>query len=678
MAKIKSANKSVFHSGLIKRLKVNRNQSINLFAQHFFADLSMADLNQRHWEDVVASVQSCWKFYSNFDGEKAKIRIIPENSNLLVIEIASSNLPFLMDSIRMELNQLGLVLADVQQCLMSVSRIGRRFKIQDVGEPNESLIRLEVSAVTFPDDLSERLMRVLDLVDLVVEDFEPMCDQLLRCSEDASRVPGGYEASEFLKWAFDNNFVLLGYEEWSADGAGSLKRVPRARLGLAKPKKSADRIPLNIPDGIIDIERLPVKSKIHRPVYLESFTLCIRKGKRVTRVCRFMGLLTSAAYNQHPTELPVVRQKMGRIFAESGFVTTSHKGSELSHIFVMLPREELFFSPVEDLKYIVMEIFALQERELVRVFARQDRFFTSCYVYIPKEKYNTALRLRIQEILVRAFDADDVEFSTYFSGSVLTRTHFLLQTNKQKRVDLGAIEVELTALIRSWTEELQKLVRKQYEPDEAARINAAYKGTFPPGYRAHFPITSALDDLRHIEELSVADSLSLKFYEEDDASVRFKIFHLGGALPLSDVIPILENLGVKTIEEHPYELVLNGSGGKVWIHDFLLVFFTAPEAGIGSLQGIFEEAFKAIWRSGSENDAFNRLVPTATMNYRQVSVIRAYARYLGQLQNSSGQRFIAECVSRYADITKLLFMLFEQRFDPASLTKSRRTTRSTS
>ena len=488
MTKIKVDSKAAFQAGLDRRLKAAGDDSIRHFAWYFFADLSLTDLNQRQWEDVTKSVQSSWKFYKGFKGDKPQIRVVPGTDTTLVIEVASTNLPFLLDSIRMELSRRGLVLADVQQCLMGVLRKGRKLLISEEADINESLIRLEIDSAGAPADLAKSVARVIELVSQVMADFALMRKQLLLWSDDFEfnidrptaavmnlNADPGYE---LLKWFYSNNFTFLGYEEFKPTKAGKLQLVAKSRLGLARAGKSADGLPMTPSTRSINIEKLPVRSRVHRPAYLDAITVCERKGKNVVRACRFMGLFTASVYNQNPVEIPVIRQKIAEIFTRSDVVGSSHRGRELSRIIEILPREELFFSSGEQLHHLVTQIFSLQERRIVRLFVRQDTYFANCIVYSPRETYNTAFRIQMQNILIEAFKAEDMEFSAYFSESALIRTHFILRLSRSIEPDIEGLENRITELTRSWADKLQELLFTQHEADEAQRLFQIYSKAF--------------------------------------------------------------------------------------------------------------------------------------------------------------------------------------------------------
>lgn len=661
MSVISVDSKAKFQEGLNRRLKT-KGEAVRKFSAHFFADKSLGDLNQNNWADTVETVEVCWKFFRSFEGDQPQVRVVETDNHFTIIEVASRNLPFLLDSLRMELNRMNLVLRDVQQCLLGVVRSGRKIVVENGIAPNESLIRLELEGTGSAEGLKQNFHRVIRLVSQVVADFPDMRKQLLLWSDDVANFDHANEDSELLRWFYGNNFTFLGYEEYEPVAKGRLQLVKDSRLGLTRPQMMADGLPLLPPKGRLQLEKLPVRSRVHRPAYLDSITVADRQNGRLQRVCRFVGLFTSTVYNQNPAEIPRVIEKLQQIFKHLEIEPTSHKGRELSRIVEILPREELIYADTTELQSLVTEIYGLQERRIVRVLARQDDYFANCIVYVPKDAYDTELRVQIQDLLVTAFDATEAEFSTFFSESALTRTHFVMRIPRRAEVDLDQIEKEILALTRSWPDDLESLIYESEEQANADRLWRTYRKIFSAGYQADYAVKSAYRDLSLVERLTTSQPLSLKLYQSK-GQIHFKLIHKGSALPLSDVIPILENLGAKTLEQHPYELKLRND--PVWVHDFVLEFTTPPESNFQDIKRIFEEAFQAIWHGGKENDSFNRLVPAATMNHRQITVIRTYARYYGQFQNANSQQFIADCVTRYARITAMLFELFERRFDPA-------------
>ena len=680
--------KAAFYRALERRIqKQSKDKGLAGYARFYYSQAPLSELLNKDWEGVIAAVRSGWDFYRQFSGKRAIVRVFNPTlakdgyeSKQTVLEVVAPNMAFLLDSIRIELTQQGLVLTEVQQCLLSVVRAKGKSLIVEDNNPNETLIHLEIDKISETQRLERSIRQILKLVQRVIHNFAPMRQQLLLWGDEigsgqnVSKIDA--EHSEFLHWLYSNNFTFLGYEEFTLGKTEKgLSRLPNAALGLCRRNMTADNIVLRIPDAGASqllITKLPMKSQVHRPAYYDSVTI-IRPADPMTkgaerRGCRFVGLFTSSVFNQNPRKIPLVRQKIDQVYANAELSASSQKGRELNRIIEILPREELFLSSAEELTQTVIGSFALQERRMVRLLVRQSADFVSCLVYLPKDTYDTELRRKVQELLTQCLQPLDAEFSTLFSESTLIRTHFVFRVDSAKPIalDVPALEESILKLTRSWQDELQDVLMGQYPEPQADALLASYGGIFPPGYRDDFSPETASEDIRYLQVLTDDNPLAVNLYEVVDGDVTytcFKLFHRGYSLPLSDVIPILENLGAKSIEEHPYEVLHDG--GRTWIHDFVLAFVTTPRDGLASVKALFEEAFKEVWNGGKENDSFNRLVPAACMDYRQVKVIRAYSRYFGQLQSSYSQPFIADCVTRYSAIARSLFELFNQRFNPA-------------
>ncbi|XOV89421.1 MAG: NAD-glutamate dehydrogenase [Pseudomonadota bacterium] len=684
MPGIRVDSKSAFQSGLERRLaKHDKSVALKRFARQYFSQVPLAEVLQKDWQYAEGTLLSSWKFFSSFDGKRAKVRVFNPSAakdgyehKHSVIEVACGNVPFLLDSIRMALNKRGVVLIDVQQCLMGVVR-GKNGKpvISEDEQANETFIHLEVERVANSVELEREVRQVIRQVQRAVDDFAPMRKQLLLWSDEigmeAHRTQSDAmtESYEFLRWLYSNNFTFLAFDEFDPK-TGAV--IQGSAMGLARKGFPCADTPVDPCTDTVTVSKLPLRSCVHRPAWLDCITVVF--GEKRLRGCRFIGLFTSSVYNQHPGEIPVVRRKVADVFDSTGLSVTGHKGRELSRIIELLPREELFLATTAELNNMVAGIFSLQERRIVRLLLRRDAngHFVNCLVYVPKDTYDTELRVSIQALLTETLGAQEADFATYFSESALTRTHFVLRVDPAVTTspDLDALEGAIARLTRSWEDDLREVLVREMGPNRGEEVFRSVRDVFPAGYKDDYWPATAFGDIEHLLALSDEVPLKVNLYQwqvrekgEDYRETRLKLFHLGGTLPLSDVIPILENLGVKTIEEHPYELRLGGR--KVWIHDFVLVLDGGSKGSFAELRENFEPAFLRIWRGDVENDSFNRLVPAAMMDYREISLIRSYARYLGQLQGGFSQQFIADCLVRYSTITRLLFEVFAQRFEPA-------------
>lgn len=685
MVNIQVDSKAAFQEALAQRLdRQDNSETLKKFAWHFFSEVPISEIVQKDWEYAEGTLLSSWRFFQTFDGSRASIRVFNPTEERdgythkqTIIEVACVNLPFILQTIRIELNNQHIVLYDVQQCLMSIIRdTSGKPAITDADGPNETLIHLEVNRITETARLERDVREVIRYVQRAVDDFAAMRKRLLLLADDigvAAQTSQGanlQEDYEFLDWLLHNNFTFLAAEEFIHTGSNAYEPVPGSALGLAREGFHCHERPLELIEDIITVSKLPIRSRVHRPAYLDCITIRYGGQRDNERVSRFTGLFTMSVYNQSPVDVPIVRQKISYIFNTMGLEPNSHKGRELSRIIETLPREALFLSTLQELNNTVTSIFGLQERRIVRVLIRRDqnKHFVNCLVFVPKDVYDTALRLKIQNLLISRFDARESDFTTLFSESALIRVHFVLRVDPASTSNVGVDEIERQAaeLARTWDEDLHSIVIKELGQAEGEALYNKVGNVFPPGYKAEYWPITAYTDIGYLLQLGETEPLKVNLYEWMESgkrSTRFKLYHLGRTRPLSDVIPILENLGAKTMEEYPYEIELGGN--RIWIHDFVLHLIVEPEGGLAELRDNFEEAFCRVWSGDKESDGFNRLVPSGLMNYREVTVIRAYARYFGQLQSSFSQAFIADCVTRYSHIVHDLFRLFDLRLNPA-------------
>ncbi|MCC2663827.1 MAG: NAD-glutamate dehydrogenase, partial [Geminicoccaceae bacterium] len=394
------------------------------------------------------------------------------------------------------------------------------------------------------------------------------------------------------------------------------------------------------------------------------------KGK-VIGEHRFLGLFTSAAYNRNPREIPLLRHKVSRMMARAELAPASHSGKALANILETYPRDELFQTSDDELFETVQEILHLQERQTIRLFLRRDAFarFVSCLVYVPRERYNTDLRRRFQDILQDALNGTEVEFQAQVSESILARIQFIIRTPDgiPAGVDRGEIEARLVEAARSWSDVLRAGLIDAHGEEEGNRLFRAYCDAIPVAYQEQVPARAAVPDIERVDRLAkgeteLAMSLSRPLEQGGDL-LRFKLARAGQSIPLSDVLPVLENMGLRVIHEQPYEFVTSAAG-RFWLHDFRVQPLEAGELDPDRVGADFQDAFARVWRGEAENDGFNQLVLRAGINWRQVVVLRTYCKYLLQIGIPFSQAYMEQTLVHNPALACRLAELFEARFDP--------------
>ncbi|CAI8866676.1 NAD-glutamate dehydrogenase [Pseudomonas soli] len=710
MAFFTAASKADFQHQLQAALAQHINEQslpqVALFAEQFFGIISLDELTQRRLSDLAGCTLSAWRIIERFDAAHPQVRVYNPDyerhgwqSTHTVVEVLHHDLPFLVDSVRTELNRRGYSIHTLQTTVLSVRR-GAKGELVELlpkgtlgeGVSHESLMYLEIDRCSNTAELNTLAMeleQVLAEVRGVVADFEPMkakIRELLDLVEQNAFGPAQNDKAEvksFLSWLLDNHFTFLGYEEFTvesdADG-GHLVYDDTSFLGLARLLRAglgADD--LRIEDYAVAYLREPrllsfakasQPSRVHRPAYPDYVSIRqIDQDGKVVKECRFMGLYTSSVYGESVHTIPYIRGKVAEVERRSHFDPKAHLGKELAQVLEVLPRDDLFQTPVDELFSTAMSIVQIQERNKIRVFLRKDPYgrFCYCLAYVPREIYSTEVRQKIQQVLMERLKATDCEFWTFFSESVLARVQLILRVDPKNRIEIDPqqLENEVIQACRSWQDDFSALVVENFGEAHGTNILADFPKGFPAGYRERFAAHSAVVDMQHVLNLSEAKPLAMSFYQPltqlGERTLHCKLYHADTPLALSDVLPILENLGLRVLGEFPYRL-RHASGREFWIHDFAFTYSEGLNLDIQQLNDTFQDAFVHIVKGDAENDAFNRLVLTAGLPWRDVALLRAYARYLKQIRLGFDLGYIASTLNNHTDIARELTRLFKTRF----------------
>src|SRR5918997_689106 len=455
----------------------------------------------------------------------------------------------------------------------------------------EDLLELE------PEDLYGAVLAHWLLADVKasVEDWPAMREQVRSILAELDERPPPVdddelaEARALLEWIEDHHFTFLGYRSYDLmqeDGQDMLRPVPGTGLGIlrqgqTKPASgSFAKLPpearrLAREPHILVLTKANSHSTVHRPSYLDYIGVKrFDEQGEVVGERRFLGLYTSAAYNRNPRDIPVLRRKVAKVLAWAGLPRYSHDQKALLNILETFPRDELFQISDDQLFETAMGILRLEERRRVRLFMWHDNYgrFVSCLVYVPRDRYTTTVRRRIEVVLHEAFPGASFDFQVWLSESVLARLHFIirLRPGEMPSYDAKELEAKLATVTRSWNDELHALLLELHGEEEGNALFSAYGEAFPAAYVDDFPPRNAVYDIQRMEDLAERGGLNMNLYrplEAPPGTLRFKLFWADRPLPLSDAVPMLEDMGVEVVEERPYELHPPGQG-PVWIHDF--------------------------------------------------------------------------------------------------------------
>jgi glutamate dehydrogenase len=420
-------------------------------------------------------------------------------------------------------------------------------------------------------------------------------------------------------------------------------------------------------DALI-LTKTNARATVHRPGYMDYIgVLTFDKAGKPVREERFLGLYTSSAYNRRPWDIPLVRERHEYVMRKSGLNPTSHSGKALRHILETLPRDELFQSSEEELFRTATGILGLQERVRSKLFLRRDRYgrFYSVLVYVPRDRHNTKIRTRIEAMLQEALHGEHIDTNVQLGESPLAQLHMMVRPKAGAPVDFDMAELEsrLAGIVRDWQDELREQLVRRHGEEAGLEIAGRYGRALPAGYIEEVSPEVAAADVEHLTALTGPEDLRLSLYRRRDGGLRFKLYRLHDDIPLSDALPMMENMGLRVISEHPYRI--QAGDDIAYIQDFE-VAAARPDLDIDRLDEDFEQAFAMVWRGQAENDGFNRLILAAGLSWQQVAMLRSYCKYLLQVGVPFSQSYVEETLARYPLLARLLVELFEARFDPST------------
>lgn len=693
-------------------------EALTEFADLYFRRLALAELEGRQYSDIYGFIAGWWQMIQQIDKSNADVRVY--NPNLdehgwlcgrTVIQVHVTDMPFLTDSIRMELNRRHIrihqlhsrvvqVVRDAQGSLVDVLDRNEQGKPLAQGHSlyKEALINFEISLHTDTTELSQ-LRRVLEeiLLDIraVVDDYHPMCELLQVAHNDIASAKAKpqsnsdlvEESQAFLTWLGQGHFTFLGYSEFDLvqpDGEQEsvLRELPDCRRGLFTRLNQALE-PLKVSQfnlGMsafysgaesIAFTKSNNRSRIHRSAY--SDYVVVKKYDEsgvIVGERRFLGLYTSAVYDNKVANIPLIRQKVEFVIEQTETDVNTYDGKNLLRILETLPRDEMFQISKQKLCDLSTGVAQINERPQVRLFMRADPYgkFINCLLYVPRDIFSTQVREQIQAMISSEINAEECEFNTHFSESILARAHlvFKLKPESNSEFDVRKLEQKTIDITRGWDENFYSSLIESLGEEEGIKEHRRFEAAFSDAYREFYDARSAVADIATIHTLTEAKPVAMSFYQQlnsNDNQIRFKIFHANQPLHLSKIVPILENFGLQVLGEFPFEIEPEGQSA-VWLHDFNLAFEGDSHVDVPNVKRVFQEAFEAIWLQQAENDGFNRLVLGARISWREVAILRSYARYMKQTVFNFGQGYIANTLAKHVDITRNLIALFKGKFDP--------------
>jgi glutamate dehydrogenase len=680
---------------------------LETFATLLFARVAPEDLVVHQPRELSDLAASAWEFLANRTPGKPKIRVTqppasagPMMRNASIIEIVNDDMPFLVDSVMGELNERHLKVRLVAHPVISAGRdvAGKltMFGIPGVGVPGrrESFIHVHVDRLQDDkerNDLIAALAAVLTDVRRVVEDWRPMVERIRDVIADLKANPPPIpvdeiaEAIQFLEWLAANNFTFMGMRDYlltedeadyAAQNEGSLGLMRSPDFHILRRGNDLASITPEIMEflrepRVLIIAKANMRSRIHRRVYLDYVGVKrFSPDGRLVGEFRLVGLFTSTAYTQQARAIPYLRRKVDRVLTRAGFAPEGHFGKALVNVLENYPRDELFQIDDAQLFDFAQAILHLDERPRVRVLARRDRFdrFISVLVFVPRERYDSAVHDAIGKYLVQAYHGRLSAFYPHYTEGPLVRIHYIIGRSAGETSDLPrtTLEAAVSEIVRTWMDRLSETIAAGHEPAAARQTWLRYRTAFSASYREAYSPETAVADIKTIDQLTADRPLAVNFHGgnvDEEGVAALKVWSFDKPLPLSERVPVLENMGFRIVDEHTYHVQPTGSGAAdVWLHDMMLERANDQPVDIGTLKARLETAFIMVMRGIAENDGYNTLVQNAGLGWRDIALVRTISRYLRQIRVPYSQDYMWGTLARHAAIAEKIVNLFHARF----------------
>ena len=670
-------------------------QTMRSFIEYYYKLNSTLDLERHSTADLVGAARYAYELALQQQRKAADLVLEVYNPSLdehgwhsthTVVHCVQPNKPFLVDSLINEIGRQGLAIH-----FLAHPAVHWQAEAIHPGLDSErnglSIIHIELDALPTleaRERLRAELLAVLTDVRHAVADWSAMLAGLVQLREALSAKDSRLN---FLDWLRDNRFTFLGYryfalknKRYQAEHERNLGvlRSPDTKVFPLKPEGGWHPLVHKIifaNPGLL-ICKGSKKSKVHRSVH-PDIVMCkqYRDGREVG-VHLWLGLFTSASYQDPLMSVPILQDKILAILEKFNFHPDSHSGKALLDVFHKTQRDELLQMDIESLYRYCLTVLELQERQRLALFIQKDSFqrYITATIFLPKDKVSTNLRAQFANHLARAFAGKVVDFQTVMSNDHLSRIQYIISVDfpDASEVDEAKLLGELEALASDWPETLRAALVDKYGEARGLQLMRSVGSGFPGSYQEHYRALVASNDAEIIEQACEIGQpvVNLGRDFEHSGALRCKLYAPNKSMYLSDIVPILEDLGVRVLVERPHELKVKIDGiERFWLHDFLLQ--PSFELNLSAARPLVHEHLQGVFRGDFESDALCQLIMKAGLSSQRVSLLRMFSRLLQLLGGSYSTAFIRQTLVGHPRIAQLLLDLLDSQL--ADYTREQRT-----
>ncbi|HTW88885.1 MAG TPA: NAD-glutamate dehydrogenase domain-containing protein [Candidatus Binataceae bacterium] len=684
------------HPIIDRALSEDRARYLDLFAERLFAR-QPTTLTERLSAETRRAIagQAFEFFYQRSEPLKLQVSGSADGEAVVTVLNVMEDCPFIVDSVLEFCHSLG---APVRMLLHPVFSIARdengrikSFERMRAGERRESLLHLEIELAAGSDQLAAmetELREVLEEVRRVTGDRERMTARALEICQETSGLREMVEVRDFLRWLVQGGFVFLGYRRYrvvapehgvammEADVASALGILRGARSRFAPPqpvrKLDLEQRKLLFDGPVLIVGKTRRQSLVHRRRAMDNIAIRrISPGGEIS-FDRFLGLFSSKAYSEEAEHIPVLRAKLGELIEAEHALPGSHDFKELIAAFNSLPKEELFRASIAELREQLDLILDVKNESAVRLSLLSDpeRGVVGALVLLPRERFSAEVRIKIQELLAARLGGKLIYYHLAIGEGYTARLHFSFDAPPFRPALLPALEAEVQKLARTWSDRLQEALTERWGAQRGNNLGRRWSHSFSADYQASTSVDRAVTDIERLEELLGGGGTRVEVRAAGDAAEgisELRMYELGVAPILSELMPLLQNFGLQVISEDAHELRPDTGAGKLqaaFVQSFRVKSLKHETVANAAGAARIAEALASVLGGRAENDPLNALTVSADLSWREAALLRAYLAAGFQMRLAPARPALDRVLLLHPELARILIDLFTARLDP--------------
>jgi glutamate dehydrogenase len=658
------------------------------FLPLYFAEVHDAEVDERDLDDVLDMAAVHFRLGRVRRLGKTVARVRPPDDghdgtqrDRSVLLVVTDDAPFLVDTVRMVLDRQQLGIHFLVHPMLDVAR-----EVDDSG--NGEMVGFGAVPASESRGRGDALVTTEAWTQVEIDRCDPLTAERIEVEvvaaiDDVHRVVRDFPAMRarmaeladidpLLGWLAGEHLVFLGAASHVPAEDGRRRLLPDTVFGQLRDPTTAAWAhpdPLDRPGSpSVVVSRTDAVATIHRPARMTCVDVRDEDGVHH----RFVGLLASSVYRQSVLTIPTVGSRARAVLGLADAGPETHTGRSMRNVLETLPRDLVFELDADQLARLVIDIVGLQERQVVRVYEVAEPIgrWSTLLVYLPRSRFDAQVPARVAAAVTSAYGTATRDVESLIGASSLARiTLAVRRRDDDVPVDLEALAAVLDRATMSWDEAVRDVLVARVEDASVRRRLARIAAAAPADYRTVESADCVVDDLLAIAALADRvdgePELATGLRHDVDAPAdewRFRVYRRGRPTALSEVLPLLDHLGLRALDERPYEFEIDGE--PVYLYDI----------GVRLPHGLHFEpdrraevlaTFEALVAGDVEADGFNRLVALVGLTARQVSVLRAYAKYLRQIGFAFSQAYVEDTLARLPHVAEQLVELFHAKFDSA-------------